>query len=232
MLRAARNYCASNGIGLNGQLFLAGYSEGGHTEMALHRELERYHTNEFTVTASAPMAGPYDMSGVELNDILSPRCPPNPYYAAYVLVAYQSVYSLEPSWADLLVPPYDTTIPPLFNGNTSGSILNSNMPACKVSSILVPAVLSSLTNDPGSPLYQALRDNDLYRWKPVAPVRLYHCSGDLDVLPANSQIAYSNFVAQGASQVQLIDPMPGADHSGCVIPALTAAKAWFDTLKQ
>jgi hypothetical protein len=232
MLRAARNYCASNSIGLNGQVFLAGYSEGGHTEMALHRELERYYTNEFTVTASAPMAGPYDMSGVELNDMLSPRCPPNPYYAAYVLVAYQSVYSLAPSWTDLLVPPYDTTLPPLFNGNTDGSTINSNMPACNISSILVPAVLSSLTNDPGSPLYQALRDNDLYRWKPVAPIRLYHCSGDQDVLPANSQVAYSNFLAQGASQVQLVDPMPGADHSGCVIPALAAAKAWFDTLKQ
>jgi hypothetical protein len=231
MLRAARTYCASNNIGLNGQLFLAGYSQGGHTEMALHRELERYHTNEFTVTASAPMAGPYDMSGVELNDILSPRCPPNPYYAAYVLVAYQSVYSLAPNWADLLVPPYNTTIPPLFNGNTSDTNINSAMPACNISSILTPAVRSSLTNDPGSPLYQALRDNDLYRWKPVAPVRLYHCSGDQDVLPANSQVAYSNFVAQGASQVQLIDPMPGADHSGCAIPALTAAKAWFDTLK-
>jgi hypothetical protein len=232
MLRAARNYCASNSIELNGQLFLAGYSQGGHTEMALHRELERYHTNEFSVTASAPMAGPYDMSGVELNDILSPRCPPNPYYAAYVLMAYQSVYSLAPGWADLVVPPYDTTIPPLFNGNTSGSNINSAMPACNVSSILVPAVLSSLTNDPGSPLYQALRDNDLYRWTPIAPVRLYHCSGDQDVLPANSQVAYSNFVARGALQVQLIDPMPGADHSGCVIPALTAAKTWFDTLKQ
>jgi hypothetical protein len=232
MLRAARNFCASNSIGLNGQLFLAGYSQGGHTEMALHRELERYHTNEFTVTASAPMAGPYDMSGVALNDILSPRCPPNPYYAAYVLVAYQSVYSLAPSWADLLAPPYDTTIPPLFNGNTSSTNINNALPACNISSILVPAVLSSLTNDPGSPLYQALRNNDLYRWKPVAPMRLYHCSGDQDVLPANSQVAYSNFVAQGASQVQLIDPMPGADHSGCVIPALTAAKAWFDTLKQ
>jgi len=231
MLRAARNYCASNSIGLNGQLFLAGYSQGGHTELALQRELERYHTNEFTVTASAPMAGPYDMSGVELNDILSPRCPPNPYYAAYVVVAYQSVYSLAPRWADLLVPPYATNLPPLFNGNTSSTNLNSAMPACNLSSILVPAVRSALTNDPGSPLYQALRDNDLYRWKPVAPVRLYHCSGDQDVLPANSQVAYSNFVAQGASPVQVIDPMPGADHSGCVIPALTAAKAWFDTLK-
>ncbi len=232
MLRAARNYCASNGIGLNGQLFLAGYSQGGHTEMALHRELERYYTNEFTVTASAPMAGPYDLSGVELNDILSPRCPPNPYYAAYVLVAYQSVYSLAPNWADLLAPPYDAILPPLFNGNTDSTNINSAMPACNISSILVPAVHSALTNDPGSPLYQALRDNDLYRWKPVAPMRLYHCSGDQDVLPANSQVAYSNFVAQGATQVQLIDPMPGADHSGCVLPALTAAKAWFDTLKQ
>ena len=232
MLRAARNFFANNSIGLNGQLFLAGYSEGGHTELALQRELETYHTNEFTVTASAPMAGPYDMSGVELHDLLSSRCPPNPYYAAYVLAAYQSVYSLAPGWADLLVPPYDNTIPPLFNGNTTGSNINSALPACNVSSILAPAVLSALTNDPGSPLYQALRDNDLYRWKPVAPIRFYHCSGDQDVLPANSQVAYSNFVAQGVSQVQLLDPMPGADHSACVIPALTAAKAWFDTLKQ
>jgi hypothetical protein len=232
MLRAAKNYCASNQIALNGQLFLAGYSQGGHTEMALHRELERYHTNEFTVTASAPMAGPYDMSGVALNDLLSPRCPPNPYYSAYVLVSYQSVYSLAPGWADLLAPPYNTTIPPLFNGNTDPTNINNAMPACNISSFLVPSVIYSLTNDAGSPLYQALRDNDLYRWKPIAPMRLYHCSGDLDVLPANSQVAYSNFVAQGATQVQVIDPMPGGDHSSCVIPALAAAKAWFDTLKQ
>ncbi|MCX6923469.1 MAG: hypothetical protein NT154_09720 [Verrucomicrobia bacterium] len=231
MLRAARIFCASNSIGLNGQIFVAGYSQGGHTAMALHRELESFHTNEFTVTASAPMAGPYDMSGVELNDILSARCPPNPYYAAYVLMAYQSVYALAPSWSNLVVPPYASTIPPLFNGNTSGTTINGAMPACNISTVLWPAVASSLTNDPGSPLYQALRDNDLYRWKPIAPTRLYHCSGDLDVLPANSQVAYNSFQAQGASQVQLIDPQPGADHSSCAIPSLEAAKAWFDTLK-
>jgi hypothetical protein len=177
------------------------------------------------------MAGPYDMSGVELNDILSGRCVPDPYYAAYVLVAYQSVYSLAPSWSDLFVSPYDTTIPPLFNGNTTNTVINSALP-CDVTTILPPALIFSLTNDPGCPLYQALRDNDVDRWKPVAPMRLYQCSGDLDVLPANSQVAYSNFLAAGASQVQLIDPMPGADHTDCVIPALVAAKAWFDTLKQ
>jgi hypothetical protein len=232
MLRAARNFCASNGIGLNGQVFVTGYSQGGHTAMALHRELERYHTNEFTVTASAPMAGPYDMSGVEMNDILSARCPPNPYYAAYVVMSYQSVYGLAPNWTNLLGAPYAITLPRLFNGNTSGTTISSNMPTCNISTILLPEVISSLTNDPGCPLYQALRDNDLYRWKPVAPMRLYHCSGDQDVLPANSQVAYDSFQAQGATQVQLIDPQPGADHSGCAIPSLEAAKAWFDTFKQ
>jgi hypothetical protein len=230
MLRAAKNYCASNSIGLNGQIFVAGYSQGGHTAMALDRELERYHTNEFTVTACAPMAGPYDMSGVELNDILSGRCVPDPYYVAYVLVAYQSVYSLAPGWSDLFAPPYDATIPPLFNGNTTNTVINSALP-CDVTTFLAPALIASLTNDPACPLYQALRDNDLYRWKPVAPIRLYHCNGDQDVLFANSVVATNSFVAQGATQVQLWDPLPTADHSGCVIPSLVAAKAWFGTYK-
>jgi hypothetical protein len=232
MLRAARRYCASNSLALNGQVFLLGYSQGGHATMALHRELERCHTNEFTITASAPMAGPYDMSGVELNDILSPRCPPNPYYYAYVVTAYQRVYSLAPDWAALFSPPNNTTIPPLFNGNTDGSTINSYLPACNVSSILTAAVVTSLRNDPNCVLRQALRDNDVDQWKPLAPMRMYHCSGDADVPRANSQVAYSNFVARGAAQVQLIDPLPGADHGGCFVPSLSAAKTWFDSLKQ
>jgi hypothetical protein len=71
----------------------------------------------------------------------------------------------------------------------------------------------------------------LYRWKPRAPLRLYHCSGDLDVDPANSQVALASFHALGATQVELIDPQPGADHSGCAQPSLLQAKAWFDSLK-
>ena len=224
MLRAARRYCASNSLALNGQIFLAGYSQGGHATMALHRELEKYHTNEFTITASAPMAGPYDMSGVGLNDLLSPRCPPNPYYYAYVLTAYQRVYSLAPDWAGLLVPPYNTTLPPLFNGNNSGATIDNSLPACNVSNILPSGLRSSLQNDANSPLRQALRDNDLYQWKPIAPMRMYHCSADADVLYANSQVAYTNFLARGATQVQLIDPLPSADHGGCVIPPRTTIR--------
>jgi len=232
LLRAARRFCASNSIPLTSQLFLAGYSQGGHATMALHRELENYHTNEFTITASAPMAGPYDMSGVELSDLLSARCPPNPYYYAYVIISYQRVYALASTWSDLFAPPYATTIPQLFNGNIDGSTINLSLPACNISNILSSALLTNLQNDPNCPFRQALRDNDVDQWKPVAPMHLYHCFADDQVPYANSQVAYSNFLARGASQVQLIDPDPGANHKDGWVPCLTAAKTWFDTLKQ
>jgi hypothetical protein len=230
MLVAAVNFCVSNGIGFNGQIFLAGYSQGGHTCMALQRELETYYG--VTVTASAPMSGPYDMSGTELADMLSPRCPPNPYYAAYVLMAYQSVYSLAPAFSNLVVAPYCTTIPPLFNGNTSGGTINAAMPACGMSTILTPDTLLAVTNDPNCGLVEALRDNDLHRWTPVAPMHIYYCGGDQDVLPNNALVTYSNFVWRGATNVQLIEASATADHSGCVLPSVFSAVIWFSQFLQ
>ena len=117
MLRAARTFCATNGIVLTNRLFLCGYSEGGHATMALLRELEAYYTNEFTVTACAPMAGPYDLSGVTTTNFLSGVAQPNPYYFLYLLGAYQEVYQFAPSLGSILASPYDTNLPPLLNGN-------------------------------------------------------------------------------------------------------------------
>ncbi|MBC8019332.1 MAG: prolyl oligopeptidase family serine peptidase [Verrucomicrobia bacterium] len=40
LLRAAKTYCATNNIALNGKLFLTGYSEGGYATMAATREIQ------------------------------------------------------------------------------------------------------------------------------------------------------------------------------------------------
>ncbi|HWQ91980.1 MAG TPA: hypothetical protein VN673_09940 [Clostridia bacterium] len=230
LLRAVKTLCATNGFPLNGKLFLGGYSQGGHSTLALCRELETYHTNEFTVTACAPAAGAYDMSGVTTADFLSGRAQPNPYYFLYLLASYQEVYHLAPTLADLLAPPYNTTLPPLMNGAAAASQINSLMPASPVQ-ILKPELLAAFQTDPRHPLRLALQENDLHRWKPRCPMRLFHCSGDQDVIAANSQVAYTSFQTLGATQVQLIDPQPGASHSGCTQPTLLAVKAWFDSLR-
>ncbi len=230
MLRAVRAFCTFSGFTLTNRLFLCGYSQGGHATMALLRELETYHTNEFTVTACAPMAGAYDLSGVTAADFLSGRQQPAPYYFLYLLAAYQDIYHLAPSLADLLASPYDSSLPPLLDGNTSGSQIDSLMPS-DPTQILKPEYLAAFSANPRHPLRLALQENDVYRWKPVTPIRLYHCAADQDVVFANSQVAYDTFLSLGDTQVQLIDPLPSAGHVDCAEPSLMLAKEWFDSLQ-
>lgn len=229
-LRAARRFCTANGILLNDQLFLCGYSQGGYAAMAVLRELEQFHSEEFPITAAATMAGAYDLSGVTTDDFLSDRPMPSPYYFALLLAAYQEIYGLAPTLPDLLTPPYDTTLPPLLQGQHTGGEIDARMPAVPTQ-ILKPAYLAAFRANPHHPLRQALRDNDLIRWRPRSALRLYHCDGDQAVSPANADAALASFHAAGATQVQLFNPQPGAGHGDCSEPSLLAAKAWFDSLR-
>jgi len=230
MLRSVKTACATNGFPLTNRLFLCGYSQGGHATMALLRELEWFHSNEFTVTACAPMAGAYDLSGVTTADFLSNRPKPNPYYFLYFLAAYQEVYGLAPSLADLLVTPYNTNLPPLLGGNFTGSEINALMPA-DPTQILKPEYLADFKTNSHNPLRIALEDNDVYRWKPATPLRFYHCAGDQDVIKSNSIVAVAYLQSIGVTNVSLNDPLPSAGHGDCVQPSLVQARDWFDSLR-
>ena len=63
LLYAAQEFAEKQKFPLNGQLFLTGYSQGGHASMALHRELERNYSKIFPVSAAAHLSGPYSISG-------------------------------------------------------------------------------------------------------------------------------------------------------------------------
>jgi hypothetical protein len=231
MLRATRSYIASNlTVSLNNQLFLTGYSHGGHSCMALHRELEQYHAAEFQVTASAPMAGPYDLSGVMRGMIIQEVAYLSPSYLPYLLLAYDSIYDFPESPLDYFVDPYTTNLPPLFDGSLTCGEIDVQLPAIPIQ-IIRPAYRDAFTNKVNHPLRVALRANDVYDWTPVAPIRMFHCSGDTTVPYANSLVASNQFAANGVTNMTLIDPSPGAGHVGCAIPALVAAKSWFDTLR-
>lgn len=230
MLRAARDFSATNDIALTNRVFLCGYSQGGHATMALLRELEWFHTNEFTVVACAPMAGAYDLSGVTVADFLSNRPKPNPYYFVYLLAAYQQAYELAPSLSDLLAPPYNTTLPPLLGGNATGSQINGAMPANPLL-ILKPEYLAEFQANPRHPLRLALEHNDVYRWHPRAPLRFYHCDGDQDVVVTNTQTAVAYLHSIGRTDVTWENTIPAASHGDCSQPSMLRAKLWFDTLK-
>lgn len=60
-LRAARAGLRRIGVRTSAQLFLAGYSQGGFVALATQRAMERDFPDEFHVTATAGLSGPYAM---------------------------------------------------------------------------------------------------------------------------------------------------------------------------
>jgi len=227
MLRATRDMVGATAgsndtpCSWNSQLFLLGYSEGGYVTMTTTRELQLNHAREFTVTASAPLSGPHDLSGVMRGSMLSNSTSKAPYFLPFLLTSYNYASGgtlFSPS--SVLTSPYNTTIAPLFDGNSPANTISEAMgmgfsPVNLVvpKSILTPQFIGQLTLDT-SPVVAFLKENDSYRmpgqvntvWVPAVPMRMYHHRSD-DLVPySNSQIAFDAFSTAGAKKHTLQGP--------------------------
>ncbi len=242
MLRAAEQFVAQLGtVQVNEQLFITGYSQGGHAAMALHKTIEQDPAQGFVTTAAAPMSGPYSISGVMRDLILSETPYFNPNYLPNTILSYQTVYkNLFVNLEDVFKPNYATLIAPFYNGTKSLGTLNSQLIAQLTSEfgasiprkMLQESIVSEVINNPNHPFNLALRDNDVYQWAPNAPTRVFYCKADDQVPYRNSIVARDTMSALGAVDFQVIDVDSTQDHGGCVTPALIQTLLFFAGLQQ
>jgi pimeloyl-ACP methyl ester carboxylesterase len=232
MIRATLEMMNRQNIPWNEQLFLYGYSQGGHATMAAHRYIQANLRDEMVVTASAPMAGPYDASGVQADVITAFEEYPTPGYLPFILYSYNEAYRIVPDVVALLKAPYDSIIPPMMNGEFSIGEVNS-VSSSIPREMVKDSVMAAYENDPNHPLKLALRNNDLWNWVPETPVKMFYCTGDDQVSWRNAQVAYDKFIGQGASPeiVSLYETSPSANHNDCAQPTFLLAKFWFDSLR-
>ncbi len=230
MLRASRELIDSLGLELNGQLFLAGYSQGGHTTMAAQKVMEEHFPAEFPITASLPMSGPYDLSGSQAAVIEADSVFSASVYLPYILFGYDQVYNIWPSNTNVLISPYDTSLRPLFNGQYNLLFINNQLPP-EPNDILQPLMLDSFRTDTAHYFRQLLRENDLTNWTPVSPTKIMYCTADEQVVYQNALVAYSKFVQNGSTSVQLVNSGANLGHSMCASISFINGKAWFDTLR-
>ena len=230
ILRSARIICAEEERQLNDQLFLVGYSQGGHAVMGTHRMIQEELANEFTVTASAPGSGPYDMSGSQLDMVAAFEPYSVPGYLPYVIQSYQHVYgNLYTNIEDILAPPYDQTIPPLLDGSVGFGVLNAAMPAIP-REIFQQAYQDAFFSDPQHPAQVALRDNDVFEWVPEAPVMFNYCRMDEEVTFLNTVVASDYMINNGALDIQIIERDSTIGHFACAQPSILFSKFWFDSM--
>lgn len=201
MLRAAKEFCQQQQVGLNAKNFLLGYSEGGYATLALHRLMEATASSEFTVTACAPGAGAYHKSAFA-RYIMNSTQPLN-FLSSYVWVlsTYDRVYALNRPASFYYNEPYASQL-------TANPL--SAVPT-QAAALFTPALRTAVLNGSDQPLTKTFVANDIYNWKPRAPLALFHGTADDYVPFFNSQDAYNAMRAQGATQVEL-HPIQGGDH--------------------
>ena len=117
-LKAARTALANglpSGDTDNGKLFITGYSQGGHVAMATHRAME---AAGMTVTAAAPMSGPYAMLafGDAAIAYSTPGLGGTIYYPMIVNSYQQSYGNVYQATTDVFSSTYATGIDTLIPG--------------------------------------------------------------------------------------------------------------------
>lgn len=231
MLKALKEYCAVNNINLNNQLFLSGYSQGGHAAMATQRMIETDFSTEFTVSACTPMSGAYDMSGTMLNLMLSNNPYPTPGYLPYIVLSWNLIYQIYPNISDVFKVPYNTTLPPLFNGTYTMWYIHNNMPSVP-KNIFDSTYFYNFSNTPSHPLRLALYNNNTFtNWTPVGPMHMFYCTADDQVPYQNAIVAQDSLKAQGCNTCDAILVNANLNHTGCVQYALFMAKNYMDSIR-
>ena len=207
MLRAVRYFGAfeNDQFLVNDQLFLAGYSEGGYATMATHQIIERDYSNEFNIAVSFPMAGAYSMSGLMVDLMLEQQPYGQPFYFPYVLFAYMDSHPSIGTVEEYLLPEY-VFLADWFDGFHSSVAINDAMPEIPIT-IMKPEEIQIFEENENHPLRIALQENDIWDWIPQAPMHMFHGEGDELIPYENSQMAYDQFIANGAQDVYL-EPIP------------------------
>jgi alpha-beta hydrolase superfamily lysophospholipase len=216
MLRATREFCQQQKVEVNAKNFLLGYSEGGYATLALHKYLQDNYATALPVTASAPGAGAYHKSAFAKYVLQSTQ--PLSFLSTYVWVlrTYDRIYGLNRPYSYYYQEPYATRLQadPFAAVPTQQSQLFTG-----------PFRQAVLTGSDAA-LTATLTANDIYDWKPTAPIALFHGTADDYVPFFNSQDAYDAMQARGATQVTL-RPIQGGNHFTSAVTYTLGAYAFI-----
>lgn len=229
-LTAGRTLAGAAGQQLSDDVLISGFSQGGQAAMALAQALQGSGQGRRTglrLRAVAPISGPYDLGGAEIPALFDGRVTPfiKAFYLAYWTVSSNRIYGLYRSPSEVFRPPYDQTLPGLFDGEHDEQTIAAALPASPEQ--LVTAQYAARLRHPRGALRQAIEQNSTTcQWRPAVPIRLYTASGDHEVPIANTEHCASQLRARGTDP-DLVD-LGRIDHLDEPVAALPGIVDWFD----
>ncbi len=216
------------GYSRNDKLFISGYSQGGHAAMATHKMLQEKYSDQYTVTASSPMSGPYDVSKTQATVMFAEYS--QPHYLPYLLIGYNAAYKVFPEehFYEIFADHLQDEIPTLFTSGLSHREINGALPKVPMH-MLQDELVEEFRSGKNERIQFVLEDNDVYQWKPEAPMQLCYCKGDEEVKWENAIVAQRYMKEQGAKNITTRHVAKKMNHRQCADFAVIYTKYYFDT---
>ena len=219
------------GLKRNNQIFISGYSQGGHSAMALHIKLQNEYSDKYPVTASSPMSGPYDLAHTQASVMFEEYT--QPHYLPYLLIGMNAAYNIWPEkdFYNIFKYPYDSIIPTLFQGNHSYSDINEALPKVP-KDMLNDKLVNEYINNPDFFFNNLMKKNSVHDWKAEAPVQLCYCEADEEVKYENAIVAHAKMKEKGTKHVKLKHVGKKFNHRQCAEYACIYTKFFFDSFRK
>ena len=250
MIKASMKYMEDQGVILNHQLYITGYSEGGYVAMATAQKAEEELTN-VNLMGVAPMAGPYnvkDLADVEIN---ATRKMVYPAFLADLIYSYSHYYSdVNLSEVTLIAPAkfalafngqYDTVAIHTILGLADPANGDYGFYTHQADELFSKNFISDYQNNVNNPSKVKFEENNLDNWVPQSKMNFIQCVDD-EIIPfSESNNTYNKFKASGADvtltaiPTQLLSQQQDATHPfihvNCGPSAYGAAVQWFAAIR-
>ncbi|GAB3905408.1 hypothetical protein GCM10028803_36230 [Larkinella knui] len=223
MIRAAKEFVKQKSIKWDNRLFLTGYSEGGYATMSLQKKIEEEFPAEFPLTASSIGAGAYHKTAFMKYIINEETIGISSYNRLYLwtLLTYNDLYKLNKPMSYYLKEPYATQA----TQNGKNITINGT-----ISNIFTDSFKKAVNDGTETGFLNAVKDNDVYDWKPKTPTYLYHGTADKLVFYFNTQDAYDAMKKRGATKVEIM-PIKDKDHATAVTDYLLGTYMYFTSFQ-
>lgn len=239
MIKASMKYMEENGVLLNRQLYVSGYSQGGYNAMALAQSIENGAITNVTLEGVAPMAGPYllqPFGDAVLATNANMSVPAFVGYLADSYAIYHDNLTLEEMLLEAQVPNFDG----LYNGENNATVIHYTLGlplGAPTNWLFNDTFINSYETNSSHKLKTMFNDNTVGKWNATSKINLIHCSND-DVIPVEMTYGVkAQLEAYGSNNVEQFiindvnDNNGNSIHSNCGPTAYGVAVKWFTAIR-
>ncbi|WP_295526206.1 hypothetical protein [Novosphingobium sp. Chol11] len=224
MVIAARHVADAMKLRFSPDLYIVGFSQGGHATAVVQRALEDAPIPGIEIKAAAAVAGAFDLAGVSVPYAFAQK---HSLYLSFLAVSYAAQY--HQPLGTLLTDHYAKVLPVVFDGNHTIEAIEAALPP-DPRALFRPEALAAITESKPNWFSAGLAANEAWNWTPKAPLKLYYGDRDADVSPQDSKGFYASAAKRGAN-IHLM-PLGPYDHVGSALQAVPRARIWFDELSR